>query len=59
MQDCRAMAQAVSGWPPSAEGRVRSCVSQCGTCGGQSVTGTDFFLVLRVYPNHLHHRVAQ
>ena len=40
----RAMAQALSRRPLTAEARVRSRVSPCGICGGQSGT--------------LHHRVA-
>ena len=39
----RAMAQAVSRRPLIAEARVRSHVSLCGICGGQSGTGTVFF----------------
>jgi hypothetical protein len=39
-QKGRAMAQAVSRRPPTAEARVRSRAS---TCGGQSGTGTGFF----------------
>ena len=38
----RAMAQAVSRQPLTAEARVRSQVSACGICGGRSGTGTGF-----------------
>jgi hypothetical protein len=38
----RAMAQAVSRRPLTAEARVRVRVNQCGICGGQSGTGTGF-----------------
>jgi hypothetical protein len=41
--DGRAMAQAVSRRPPTAEAWVRSRVSPCGICVGQSGTGTGFF----------------
>jgi hypothetical protein len=37
------MAQAVSRRPLTTEDRVRSRVSPCGICGGQSGTGTGFF----------------
>jgi hypothetical protein len=36
-----AVAQVVSRRPPIAEARVRARVSPCGTCGGQSGTGTE------------------
>jgi hypothetical protein len=39
----RAMAQAVSRRPLTADARVRSRVSPCGICGLQSGTGTGFF----------------
>jgi hypothetical protein len=38
----RAMSQAVSRRPLTAEARVRPLVSPCGICGGQSGTGTRF-----------------
>jgi hypothetical protein len=38
----RSMAQAISRRPPTAEARVRTCVSQCGICDGQSGNGTGF-----------------
>jgi hypothetical protein len=47
----RAMAQAVSRRPLTAEARVRSRVTPCGICGGQSGTGTGFSpRVLRFSP---------
>jgi hypothetical protein len=42
----RAMAQAVSLSPLTAEGLVRARVSLCGICGRQSGTGTAFLRVL-------------
>jgi hypothetical protein len=38
----RAMAQAVSRRPLTAEARVRTRLSPCGICSGQSDTGSDF-----------------
>jgi hypothetical protein len=46
----RAMAQAVSRRPLTAEARVRSRVSPCGICDGQSGPGTGFPRVLRFSP---------
>jgi hypothetical protein len=45
------MAQAVSHRPLTTEARVRSQVSPCGICGGQSGTETGFFpRLLRFFP---------
>jgi hypothetical protein len=46
----RAMAQEVSRRPPTAEAWVRSRVSLCGICGGQSGTGTGLPRVIRFSP---------
>jgi hypothetical protein len=50
----RAMAQAVSRWPPTAEARVRSRVSLYGICGGQNGIGTGFFPSTSVFPCQFH-----
>jgi hypothetical protein len=54
----RAMAQAVSHRPRTAEARLRSRVSPCGICGGQSDTRTGFFLSTSVFPCQFHSTVA-
>jgi hypothetical protein len=46
----RAMAQAVSRRSLTAGVRVRSRISPCGMCGGQSGTGTSFSQVLQFFP---------
>jgi hypothetical protein len=48
------MAQAVSRRPLTAEARVRSRVSPCGICGGQSGTGTGFSPSTSVFPYQFH-----
>ena len=50
----RAMAQAVSRRSLTAKARVRSRVSPCGFCGGQSATGTGFSPSTSVLPCQFH-----
>jgi hypothetical protein len=50
----RAMAQAVSRRPPTAEFWVRSRVSPCGVCSGRSGTGTGFSPSSSVFPCQFH-----
>jgi hypothetical protein len=51
------MAQEVSRRPFKAEARVRTCVSPCGICGGQSGTGKRSSVFSRQYHSTvaLHH----
>jgi hypothetical protein len=46
----RAVAQAVSRRPLTAESQVRARVNPCGICGGQSGAGTGFLRFIRFYP---------
>jgi hypothetical protein len=50
----RAMAQAVSRRPLTAEAEVRSRVRPYGICGGQSGTGTGFSPSTSVFPCQFH-----
>jgi hypothetical protein len=52
------MAQAVSRRPLTAEARVRSRVSPCGICGGQTGTGTGFTPSTSVFPCQFHSTCA-
>jgi hypothetical protein len=51
-----AMAQAVRRWLLIVEAQVRSRVSPCGVCGGQSGTGTGFSPVIRFFLSVSLHR---
>jgi hypothetical protein len=55
----RAMSQAVSRRPLTAEARVRCRVGPCGICGGQSGTGTGFSLSTSDFPCQFHSTGAQ
>jgi hypothetical protein len=48
------MAQGVSRRPLTADSRVRSQVSPCGICGGQSGNGTGFSPSTSVFPCQFH-----
>jgi hypothetical protein len=49
------MAQVVSRRSLTAEARIRARVNPCGICGGQSGTGTGFFLRVIRFPLSLSH----
>jgi len=52
------MAQTVSRRLLAAEAWVRFQVSPYGICGGQSGTGTDFYLSTSVLPRHYHSTIV-
>jgi hypothetical protein len=54
----RAMAEAASRWPLSAEARVRARASPCGICGEQSDIGTGLCTSSSVFPCQYHFTVA-
>jgi hypothetical protein len=54
----RAMAQAVSHRPLTAEARVRARVNPCGICGGQSGTGIGFSPSSSFFPCQYHSTVV-
>ena len=56
--DVRAMAEAVSRRPLTAETRFRSVISLCGICGGQSDTETGFSPSTSDFPCQFHSTVA-
>jgi hypothetical protein len=53
-----AIAQAVSDRPLITEAQIRTWVSPCGICGGQSGTGTGFSLSSSVFPCQYHSTTA-
>jgi hypothetical protein len=57
-EEGRAVAQAVSRWPLTAEVRVRARVDPCGICGGQSGTGAGFSPSSSVFPCQYHSTIA-
>jgi hypothetical protein len=54
----RAVAQAVSRLPLTAEAKVRARVSPCAIYGGKSGTGTDFSQSSSVFPCQYHSTLA-
>jgi hypothetical protein len=54
----RAMAQAVSRRPLTAESRIRARVNPCGICDGESGTGTGFSPSSSVFPCQYHSTVV-
>jgi hypothetical protein len=50
--------EAASGWPLTAEARVRSRVIPFGTCGGHSGTETGFSPCTSVFPGQCHSNIV-